>query len=64
MSGMMPYAMNTGVYPYWSIIRPLSQLNSIPPKPEPMLASPQTDATMFFGTTSGGNASALLLQPV
>ena len=36
----------------------------MPPKPEPMLASPQMEPTTFLGYTSAGKASMMEQHPV
>lgn len=44
--------------------QPVSSAKTIPPNPDPMLASPQIEATTFFGKTSAGKASMLATQAV
>jgi len=45
-------------------MQPVTRVKIMPPKPAPMLASPETDPTVFFGNTPAGNASLLARLPV
>jgi hypothetical protein len=40
ISGITPNPKKTGVYEKWSTAHPVMSVNTIPPNPDPMLASP------------------------
>src|SRR5674476_1386965 len=64
ISGRIPNPKNVGVYEYRSTTHPVISVNSMPPKPDPMLARPYTDPTADFGNTSAGKLSMFARQPV
>jgi hypothetical protein len=56
MTGITPEAKKIGLYEKWSTTMPVVSMKSIPPKPDPMLAMPNTVETEFRGKTSEGRA--------
>src|ERR1035437_7374872 len=62
-SRSIPTPTNTGTYEEWSTTHPVKRLNTIPPKPAPMLAMPQMEPTVLPGNRSAGIANMFASAP-